>query len=61
MRAEDSTTLTLDFSCLMTLETGGGAVHRSQVGHITTLPHTDRLPRLFHPQGLAEGIAAAHA
>ena len=88
-------------SCLMTLETDSGAVHRSQVDHprgsianpmtpddmdskvhmladgvigrgavtelidavgqITTLPRIDRLTRLFHPEGLAGRIAAAHA
>jgi 2-methylcitrate dehydratase PrpD len=88
-------------SCLMTLETESGAVHRSQVDHprgsianpmtpddmhskvhmladgvigraavtelidavrhITTLPHVDRLTRLFHPQGVAERIAEASA
>ena len=94
-------TLPRGVSCLMTLETESGAVHRSQVdhprgsianpmtpddmhskvhmladgvigrgavtelidavGHITTLPRIDRLTRLFHPEGLAERIAAAHA
>jgi hypothetical protein len=42
---------------------GHGAVTEliDAVGHITMLPRIDRLTRLFHPQGLAEGIAAAHA